>query len=496
MSKKGTEAKKRGRRITAGRRPDFPHRNLFIDLFGGDVYAVGGYIRDLFRGAETPEIDILIARRRLEDIIAGLEKHGRVDVVGRSFGIIKFAIEGRTYDIALPRRDTALKMNTRSHKDFLIDSDPFMPIEADLKRRDFTINSMALRLTDGQIIDPFGGQKDTAARLIRTTNPRAFPEDPLRVLRAARLASVLDFRIDKAIYEAARKIDLTGLSVERTNDELFKIMLQSKRPSRGLRELFKLGVIGQLYPELSAITLVIQDSTFHPEADEQGHHTVWAHTLLTVDQAAIISTLMSFDQGRRLALLLAALYHDIGKAKATRWDFKHGRMTVTSNGHDIQSEKMTRKIFERQRIYSWHGYDVATVTPLLIRTHHRASELWLNRNEVTKRAFNRLAAEVRGEIGLVVGLDAADRAGRKRRPVQTLDRQARWLLGKFEELRINIETIKPLVMGRHLIELGMVPGPDMGKLLKKLYRLQLDGIFETKAEGLKEAKKLRQRVRK
>ncbi len=133
------------------------------------------------------------------------------------------------------------------------------------------------------------------------------------------------------------------------------------------------------------------------------------------------------------------------------------------------------------------------MVPLLIRTHHRAGELWLNREDVTKKAFNRLAADVQGEIELLVLLDAADRAGRGTRLVRGLDRQARWLFKKFEELRVNRETIKPLVMGRDLLKLGVPPGPEMGRLLKKLYKAQLDNGFETKAQGLEKARRLVER---
>ncbi|MBP1770817.1 MAG: Polynucleotide adenylyltransferase region, partial [Candidatus Aminicenantes bacterium] len=133
------------------------------------------------------------------------------------------------------------------------------------------------------------------------------------------------------------------------------------------------------------------------------------------------------------------------------------------------------------------------LVPLLIRTHHRAGEIWTNRESVTKKAFNRLAADVQGEIELLVLLDAADRAGRGTRLVRGFDRQARWLFKKFEELRVNRETIKPLVMGRDLIKLGVPPGPAMGQLLKKLYKAQLDNGFETKAQGLAKARRLVER---
>lgn len=469
---------------------DFQHRELFVRLFGPDVYAVGGFVRDLLRGNPTDEVDLLIQGHPLEEIIDKLKPHGRVDLVGKSFGVIKFTIDGKTYDIALPRKDEPIESEQRGHKDFIIQADPYLPLEKDLERRDFRCNSLALRLADGTVIDPFNGAEDIKNKIIRITNPRAFPDDPLRVLRAARFASVLEYSIDPEIYLVAKEIDLTGLSVERVNDELFKILLLSRRPSRGLQEMLKLNALKQLFPELYRCSLSIQDSIFHPEKDEFGHHTVWAHTLLSVDQAKAIGEFTGLEQTKKLALLLAALYHDTGKPATANWEYKKDRLVITNNGHDLLSEKIVKKAFVRQKIFSWNGYDLRAIVPMLIRHHHRASELWLNRKTVTKKAFNRLAAEVKGEIELLIYLDAADRAGRKKQLITKLDRQAIWLLKKFEELKINKETIKPLIMGRDLIKLGFPPGPEMGKLLKKLYRLQLDNYFETRAEGIKIAKKL------
>lgn len=474
---------------------DFPERRLFVRLFGGDVYAVGGAVRDIIRGSPSPDIDILVARHAIPDIVRRLKKHGRVGLVGRSFGIIKFTMAGRTYDVALPRKDVPRGGGAKSHKDFLIAADPALPIEMDLGRRDFRANSMALRLEDGRLVDPFDGRADTLRKKIRLTDPAAFPDDPLRVLRVARFASVLGFSVDPAIYGIARAVDLRGLSVERVNEELFKILLRSPRPSKGLEELFKLGVLEQLFPELEALALVIQDSVFHPEKDAFGHHTVWHHTKLSVDQAAAIARMTGLAQPKALTLLLATLYHDLGKRGTTRWEYKRGRMAITSCGHDILSGRMAEKVLARFRIHSWNGYPVGRMVPLLIRSHHRAAELWQNRESVTKKAFNRLAADLLGEIELMIDLDAADRAGRRQRLVRGLDREARWLIRKFEELRVNRETIKPLIMGRDLIGLGVVPGPGMGKLLKELYRAQLAGGFETRAQGLAKARRLIERTR-
>jgi tRNA nucleotidyltransferase/poly(A) polymerase len=473
-------------------RAEFRDKALFVRLFGKNVYAVGGYVRDLVMGtpSEEEEVDLLIVRTPLDEIIRRITPHGRVDLVGRSFGIVKFTTRKKTYDIALPRRDTPREQERRRHRDFFISADPELPVEADLERRDFRCNSMALRLKDGVLVDPFDGYKDTRAKVLRLTNARAFPDDPLRVLRVARFSSVLGFSVDPSIYEAARDIDLRGLSVERINEELFKILLLSPLPSAGLEELFRVGALRQLFPELYRLTLSIQDALFHPEKDLFGHHTVWAHTRLTVDQAKALSGLAGLGQQRRLCLLLAALYHDVGKPATAQWEFKRGRMVITNNGHDLVSERIVKKILARFRIFSWNGYNLRKMVPRLIRTHHRLSELWQNRRAVTRKAFNRLAAETNGEIELLVYLDAADRAGRKKRLVRSLDKQGKWLLRKFDELNVSRETIVPLVMGRDLLKLGVAPGPSMGKLLKRLYQLQLDNAFETRAQGLEAAARL------
>jgi tRNA nucleotidyltransferase/poly(A) polymerase len=468
----------------------FREKEFLVRHFGGEVYAVGGYVRDLIRGIPSEDVDILITHHSVDNIIEKIQPYGKVDLVGKSFGIIKFTINGKTYDLALPRKEVPRGTAVKKHKDFVISADPNLPLEKDLERRDFRCNSLALRLADNKVIDPFNGESDIKAKKIRLSNPAAFPDDPLRVLRVARFASVLEFSVDPKIYEISKEIDLSGLSVERVNEEIFKILLFSPLPSVGLEELFKLGAIRQLFQELYSLTLSIQDPLFHPEKDRYGNHTIWYHTKLTVDQAKRLSDFARLSQEKKLALLLASLYHDVGKPSTAQWEFKKGRMVITNNGHDVLSERIARKILSRFRIFSWNGYKLRKTILSLIKCHHRASELWQNRRVVTKKAFNRLAADINGEIELLVYLDAADRAGRKEKPITELDEEARWLLRKFKELNVTKETIKPLIMGRDLIKMEVAPGPLMGKILKKLYELQLDNAFETKKEGLRIAKKI------
>lgn len=469
---------------------DFPEKVFFVDTFGRNVYAVGGYVRDRIMNRETDEVDILITRNSVDEIVSRLEGEGKVDLVGRSFGVIKFTVADRTYDIALPRRDRPKTSDIRGHKDFIIDSDPDLPVEKDLERRDFRCNSIALRLSDDTIFDPHNGQRDIAERIIRLTDPGAFPEDPLRVLRAARFASVLEFSVDPDVYPVAKEVDLSALSMERVTEELFRILLYSPRPSVGLEELFKLGVLPQLFPELNELTLSIQDSIFHPETDDFGHNTVWAHTLITVDQAKRLAEKFKLTQEDGLTLLLAALFHDAGKPDTARWEFKRGRMVITNYGHDLVSEGIASAAFDRLKIFSWNGIPLRKKVLPLIRTHHRASELWINRDRVTKKAFNRLAADVNGEIDLAIYLDAADRAGRDPAPILELDEEALWLKRKFAEWNVSRDTINPLILGRDLIPLGIKPGPFMGKILDMLYQMQLDNEFETKKQGLIAAEKL------
>jgi len=471
---------------------DFSHKKFFVDHFGENIYAVGGYVRDKLLGIKNSDgmVDLIITHNPAEKIIKTLKKFGKVNLVGKSFGVIKFSIDNNIYDIALPRKDFPKSKEKRGHKDFIIEADPEIPLKQDLKRRDFRCNSMVLRLSDDKLIDYFNGIKDIKEKILKLTNPQAFPDDPLRVMRAARFASTLSFEVDPNIYEISKQIHLTGLSVERINEELFKILLDSPRPSVGLREMFRLDALRQLFPDLYQLTLSIQDSYFHPEKDNYGHHTVWIHTIITVDQTKRLAEIQGIKGPQRLALLLAALFHDIGKPETAQWEYKKGRMVITNNRHDTKGEKKTKKILDQYKIHSKNGYDLRKNVLRLIRCHHRASELWQNRDVITKKAFNRLAADVNGEIELLVVLDAADRAGRDETPIKSLDRQGKWLLNKFEELHVSSESIKPLIMGRDLLKLGVKPGPKMGKILKKLYQLQIDDEFRTKKQGIEKAKEI------
>jgi tRNA nucleotidyltransferase/poly(A) polymerase len=468
----------------------FPGKDFFVSVFHDDVFVVGGTVRDHIlykKAARDQDIDLLVTGMGYDEIAARLLPFGKTDTVGKSFAVIKFSRERRTFDIAVPRRERKRDEAAHGHRNFAVQSGPAVTLEEDLGRRDFTCNSIAVRLRDGRVVDPHQGLRAIARRRVDMTSPASFSDDPLRVLRAARFASVHGFTLDKAIYAKARKVPLDELSAERVADELFRLLLESPRPSAGLREYFRLTVLEKLFPELSATALTIQDAHFHPERDEQGHHSVWAHTLITVDVAAKLAGQFRLDEGRRLALLLAALLHDCGKPATTAWEFKRGRMTVISPLHDSRGVRLAEAVLDRLRIDTRSGFPLKKIVLKLVQQHHRIFELYRNREEITFRAVARAVKDMDGEDLLLLLLDFADRRSREPRPLafRKLDEISRWFIARKKEYAISRDTIRPLILGRDLIALGVAPGREMGAHLKKLYDLQLDGAFHTRAQGLK-----------
>lgn len=189
----------------------------------GKIFQVGGAVRDLYLGKESKDLDIVITGIPSNDLEGILKKYGKVDMVGASFGVIKFTPPGgEEIDIAIPRTE---KKTGAGYQGFDVSADHTLPIEKDLERRDFTINSIA-KDSDGTIIDPFGGVKDLDAKLIRLTNPQAFADDPLRMLRAIQFASRFDFKIDEETFEAIKRNAMTiaEISKERILIEFDKIV--------------------------------------------------------------------------------------------------------------------------------------------------------------------------------------------------------------------------------------------------------------------------------
>ena len=475
---------------------DFPLKEFFVKIFADKVFVVGGTIRDFLlynRVDHERDIDLVVVDHNYEEIEKKLRRHGKTNTVGKSFAVVKFTREERVFDISVPRKDVKASEKSHSHKNFIIEQGAHITLEEDLKRRDFTCNSIALRLLDNQIVDPFGGMDAIGNRRILMTGPETFFDDPLRILRGARFASVHQFLIAEEIYHLARPVNLGELSMERIQEELFRLLLESPLPSFGLQEYFKLAVLEKIFPSLYDLTLTMQDSIFHPEIDEYGHHTVWAHTIITVDICSKLAGMFGLAEEERLVLLLAALLHDVGKADTTRWEFKRGRMTITSLCHDTKGADTARHILGRLKVETRNNFPLKQVVVDLIKNHHRLFEFYRNQENIGFKSISRLIRDLDGRDLLLVLLDFADRQSRETEPLKFnhLDEISQWYLDRKEELSLDKDSIQPLIQGRDLIELGIAPGKAMGNYLKRLYDLQLDGEFKTRAKGLKIFQKIR-----
>lgn len=428
-----------------------------------------------------------------EEIEEKLKPHGKTNTVGKSFAVVKFTRDGYTYDLSVPRRDRKRDEDQFGHKNFIIEFGPHIRLEDDLHRRDFTCNSIAVRLIDNQVVDPFDGLTAIRNKRIVMTGPETFVDDPLRILRAARFASVHQFTIDEAIYVCAKDVPLHELSKERVTEEWFRLLLESKRPSIGMNEYFKLNVLEKLFPPFYPLPLTIQDSIFHPEKDEYGHHTVWFHVMVALDIAKKVSLLFKLSEERTLALLLGVLFHDVGKAITTRWEFKRGRMTITSMFHDSKGVEIAEAFLTDLKIETRLNFPLKKTVLNLVQAHHRIFELYRNREEIGFKAFSRLVRDLDNQDLLLLLLDFADRQSREPEPLafEDVDDITRWYFQRKDELKVSMETIQPLVLGRDLIPQGIEPGVQMGQYLKQLYEKQLDGEFDTKEEGLKIFQKIR-----
>ncbi|MCJ7508777.1 MAG: hypothetical protein MUO85_08630, partial [candidate division Zixibacteria bacterium] len=295
----------------------------------GKIYEVGGGVRDKFISPILPDVDkdYLITGIPLEELCQILSKFGKVDLVGKSFGIIKFSPRKKkeeviqAYDIALPRKEYSTGVG---HKDFKVDFDENLKVEDDLARRDFTINAMALELPNEKLIDPLNGRKDIKNRLVRFTSPQSFKDDPLRMLRAIQFAARFEFEIEKKTYDSlCENVQLIStVSMERIQEEINKLLLKAKRPSTGFRLMQKSGMLEILFPELEKTVGIDQPGGYHA-------YDVFEHSILSVDYAPVDFTIR-----------LASLFHDISKPE-TKFLKENGSKFY---GHDKKGAKVAEDI--------------------------------------------------------------------------------------------------------------------------------------------------------
>jgi tRNA nucleotidyltransferase (CCA-adding enzyme) len=441
---------------------------------GGRALLVGGCVRDALMGRSAKDWDLEVyelAPQRLREI---LDLFGSVNVVGEAFTVYKL---GPHLDVSLPRRE---RKAGRGHRAFVIEGDPTMSVEEATRRRDFTINAILQDPLTGELIDPFGGQMDIDARVLRAVSAETFVEDSLRVLRGAQFAARFEFQIDRETVALCRTMDLTDLPAERIWGELEKLLLRARRPSIGLDWLSKLGALEQVFPEIQTLIGVPQDPEWHPEGD------VFVHTLLVVDRAREL--IDDLPYARQITVMLAALAHDFGKPPTT--EFLEGRWR--SRGHEEAGVEPTNRFLDRINIHTIDGYDVRRQVLALVREHLKPGEFYKKRDEVGEGAFRRLAR--RCEPDLLYRVAKSDSLGRNadwvpREKWYGAEAQE-WFLRRARELDVEKRPPDPLLLGRHLLELGLQPGPVIGEITRAVYEMQLDGRVRTLDDAIREAQKL------
>ncbi len=441
---------------------------------GGRALLVGGCVRDTLMEVEPKDWDLEIYGVDPVSLRAILDQFGPVNVVGEAFTVYKLGLD---LDVSLPRRE---RKSGRGHRAFVIEGDPSMSVQDASRRRDLTINAILQDPLTGEIIDPFDGQTDIQAKVLKAVSADTFSEDSLRVLRAAQLAARFEFDIDDETVALCRAIDLGDLPAERVWGEMEKLLLGARRPFVGLGWLRKLGAVEQLFPEIAAMIDVPQDSEWHPEGD------VFVHTQLVADRARELIDDLPYP--KQVTVMLAAVAHDFGKPATT--EFIDGRLR--SRGHEEAGVEPTNRFLDRLSIHTLDGFDVRGQVIALVRDHLKPGEFFKKQDQVGDGAFRRLARKC--ELDLLYRVARADSLGRNAewvpRELWYGAEAQEWFIQRARELAVEKSAPAPILLGRHLLELGLEPGPQMGEVTKAVYEMQLDGRVRT----LDDAKTMAKRI--
>ena len=437
-----------------------------FDAAGEELSLVGGPVRDAILGRVALDLDFTTSADpdKILKIVKPLAS--ATWDVGREFGTIAAQIGDHKIEITSYRADSYDKDSRKPTVEFGDN------LEDDLKRRDFTVNAMALRLPSKTFVDPHQGLRDLMLETLRT--PAApeisFSDDPLRMMRAARFTSQLGFELDPAAFAAMRDMAsrIGIISAERVRDELSKLLI-SKNPQPGLELLVESGIAELVLPELPALRL---------EVDEHHHHKdVYQHSLTVVAQAISLEPQYGFD--RDLNLRLAALLHDIGKP-ATRKLEQGG--SVTFHHHDVMGAKLAKKRLTALRFDNDTIKAVCRLIELHLRFFGYSDQQW------SDSAVRRYVRDADDQLKRLHILTRADVTTRNQRKADRLahaydDLEARIkVLAEQEQL----DAMRPDLDGEEIMQLlGIKPGREVGQAYNFLLELRLD----EGAVGKDEAKK-------
>lgn len=532
------------------RNPRFRFWKDFTKRFPkGEAYLVGGAIRDMVMGRTTKDLDFIVRNVPVTLLQTFLRRYGQVDLVGKRFGVLKFipkgweeppraslAFGGEPLDIALPRTDHSF--NLGGYKDVVAKSNPRLPIEDDLARRDFTVNAIAVRIKNPRtkahalvrgrqesriknytIVDPFHGLVDIQKKVLRTVGePRArFREDYSRLLRGLRFACQLGFVIEKNTWGATKKFMPQVNGKRRIIVRASRASRESKRAgtsrqARSIthqfivpretigRELIKAfvadpvrafdlwntsGATKVVLPEILPMKRCPQPKQFHAEGD------VWAHTRLALTHLVSPAFRRRFpDIDAKSAIAVFAIFlHDIGKPKTLRTPSAHGTDRIRFDGHDMAGAAMAAKIVERLRLPQFPKDDVrhhvdGAMLVWLIRYHMLFNEKIVRAMKATTIERYFLKDHYRGRLFQAfawVDMAASVPARGKQtwKPLRIVERRVRLIARRLRRMRV-----RPLLNGDAIMQrFTLRSSPFIGQLLDALREEQLQGRVQTKPQA-------------
>lgn len=436
---------------------------------GFEAALVGGWVRDAVMGRIQNDLDF--ATNATPDQILSIVK-GWADAiweVGIEFGTVGLLKDGHNIEITTYRAE-AYDENSRKPAVQFGDS-----LEDDLSRRDFTINAMAIQLPAGEIYDPFGGINHIASQTITTPGKpeESFSDDPLRMLRAARFASQLNFSIEdsviKAMHDMASRLAI--ISSERIRDEIEKLLL-SNNPRKGLEVLIATSIADIVLPEVPALKLEIDE--------HHRHKDVYEHSLIVLEQAIDLEKSHEPNLEPDIVLRLAALLHDIGKPKTRKHESGGG---VSFHHHELVGARMAKKRLQELRFSNDIVKSVTKLIELHLRFHGYGTGQW------TDSAVRRYVRDAGDELVRLHKLTRADCTTRNKQKAMTLSQNYDALEARIEELRAEEElnAIRPDLNGAEIMEiLSVQPGPIVGKAYSHLLELRLDKGPMSKDEAREE----------
>lgn len=421
---------------------------------GHRIALVGGSVRDALLGRLGQDLDFTTDARPDEIMAVVRPWADAVWDVGIDFGTVGCRKADYRLEITTYRTEA---YDRTSRKPTVVFGDS---LTGDLERRDFTVNAMAVELPAIKFVDPYGGLRDLKERVLRTpaTPAESFSDDPLRMMRAARFASQLGFRVAPEVVRSMREMAdrLKIVSAERIRDELVKLIC-GDRPRVGLELLVDTGLAEYVLPELPALRLEIDE--------HHRHKDVYDHTLTVLERAIALE---APDQSPDFVLRFAALMHDIGKPKTRRLE-ADGR--VSFHHHEVVGAKMTRARMRALRFDKQTIDDVSRLVELHLRFHGYGTGEW------TDSAVRRYVRDAGPLLDRLHKLTRSDCTTRNRRKADELARAYDDLERRIAELKAQeeLDAIRPDLNGNEIMEiLGLKPGPIVGEAYRHLLELRLD----------------------